>query len=195
MKRSYGSINTKGTIGGVMSWLITLAPAPDAPNQCVISIVVYSQRTLVGDYLNERTFSSLGGVNKIPSGVAVDTTRLTVGLGEIVLKSTSPDDLMSLKSGSYLLLGGFQNKVPASPTDKKVVFSWYRIRNTGELTGTSAPYSRVITVQGRDWNPVSTSGTPLYKLDTTSVTAHYFPEVVAIYEKTLRLETSSLWSQ
>jgi len=71
------------------------------------------------------------------------------------------------------------------------VHKWYRVLNAGEeVTPDSGEWTRDVTLIGPDWNwrqLLTLSGSR-----TTQVTIAR--GVVAVFEKTIRLETSSLWT-
>ncbi len=68
-------------------------------------------------------------------------------------------------------------------------FRWYRIVYASELKNPTAPASheRELTLAGRDWGDTTTNG--------GTATGTMLPGVVAVYERTIRLETSNLWQR
>ena len=92
------------------------------------------------------------------------------------------DDLR-LRSGDWIMLS--TNKTVATGVTVPV-HQWYRVVNVGEKPDATAPapYSRDVTVVGPDWD-----------YDPTVLTqATIVRGVVEVLEKTIRLETSSMWT-
>jgi len=132
------------------------------------------------------------------------------GGGDVTLEAATSEDL-ELNSGDWVML--MQNLKTTAPYTP--MFRWYRVAETEvpywdgtqylegrpidrTLPGNSArpgAFERDTTLIGSDWPWTSTadripdaSGSPLPVTFATLVTG-----VVAVYEKTIRLETSSLW--
>ena len=93
-----------------------------------------------------------------------------------------PEDDLKMKEGEWLMLAGMN-------ASGQQHFRWYHIQtaDAGPILDTSVTpsvWKRELTLFGQDW-PV------------TNLTVHkavWIPGVVAVYEKTIRLETSSLWT-
>ncbi len=132
------------------------------------------------------------------------------GGGDVTLEATTADEL-ELKSGDWVML--MQNLRSTSPYSP--MFRWYRVAETDgpywdgtqflegrpidrAIAGNAdrpGNYERDATLIGADWPWLSTadrlrdgSGGQVPVTYATLVTG-----VVAVYEKTIRLETSSLW--
>ncbi len=150
---------------GKFSWLATLVPKPGSSSDTyLLSIVVFHRR----DYF------------------VVDAERpVTVSSfnsngyngGDVVLRANSEDDL-KMKEGEWLMLAGANAGVWH--------FRWYRIQtaDAGPVDAGGGIYDRDLTLFGQDW--------PVTLLSVHK--AVWIPGVVAVYEKTIRLETSSLWT-
>lgn len=155
---------------GKFSWLATLVPKPGYTSDTyLLSIVVFHRRDPLVDaerMVDVTTFHS-NGFNG----------------GDVTLSAlpAAKDDL-KMKEGEWLMLAGMN-----AGTGQH--FRWYRIQTADaapyEDTSVTPPvWRRELTLFGQDW-PV------------TQLTVHkavWIPGIVAVYEKTIRLETSSLWT-
>jgi len=175
-QQKYDSSTSKRQWEGKFSWLATLVPKQDTGNDLyLLSIVVFHRRESYAEaeHVVDVTFDALS---------------LGVNGGEVTLSAlpspstTTPakaDDL-KMKEGEWLLMAGM--------IGTKEHFQWYRIQSADsgpvERNPPGSGYDRVLTLFGQDW-PAS------------SLTVHkaiWIPGIVAVYEKTIRLETSSLWT-
>jgi len=160
---------------GSMSWMATLAPTLDTTNEFRdsyrLSIVIFQGR--------DREMAMDGVTERL---LAVDTSPGS-GLsgGDVILrtKTDEPDDLLGIQDGQWLMLLGKRSGLP--------LYRWYRVIHAdGEpIRDTSTNPNTFIldvTLDGADW-PV---GIPTEAL--------YMPNVVAVHERTIRLESSSLWA-
>jgi outer membrane protein insertion porin family len=77
--------------------------------------------------------------------------------------------------GEWLMLSGYRNSAPT--------YRWYRVVDVSEVAG-SGPYTRDVTLFGPDWH-----------ITAASTEATLLNNIVAVYEKTIRLETSGLWTE
>ena len=161
-------------------WLATLAPNLDATGQIhdtyLLSIVVFNERdrTMTMDLDNERVMA----VDWLTS---TPTPFSGLGGGDLILESASINTLLGISSGKWIMLMG---QAPGIGGEMPR-FRWYRVVATDSepVFNTSRSTFRLnATVQGPDWN-------------TSMPTAALFmPGVVAVYDRSVRLETSSLWS-
>jgi len=78
-------------------------------------------------------------------------------------------------------------------TPYRYYFQWYRIQtaDAGPREESSGVWQRDLTLFGADW-PGQDWETPPPPIDVCK--AVWMPGVVAVYEKTIRLENSSLWT-
>ena len=155
-----------------LSWFATLTPAAtrqdgSLPNsgygEYVLSVIVVNERDLT-----------------LPTGTPDDSERTFqvtnfygggVGGGDIQIDASD----VELKRGDWLMLSQ-EIVVPPGPNLQR--HRWYRVVAFDPSTGTSD-----ITLEGPDWDSIVAV--------TTQCT--YVPGVVAVYEKVIRLETSSMW--
>lgn len=179
---------------GTISWMATAAPRMDQSGQLqnlyILSIVVFHRRdsALMMDAVNERVatipadlFHSAG----ITSGDGVAPTG-----GDVTIVqhpgSTNPAEDLEVKVGNWVMLARLLP--PVRPATAGVpLFRWYRVISAdpdSELNTATNLWQRDVTLEGPDW-PVSTN----YPTQVVIVS-----NVVAVYEKTIRLESSSLWN-
>ncbi|MBM4000998.1 MAG: hypothetical protein FJ297_15905 [Planctomycetes bacterium] len=184
---------------GSMSWLATLSPilaatgGPAHENLYTLSIVVFENRNLDTDIkanvdvtmepietvLNVPIFSGLGG-----------------GGGDVTF-ATRPgrpkEDLEQIRPGSWVMLGARLRDPETPATPGAAVFRWYKIESVDaesvlDTTQTLDPnydvWGREVFLDGGDWNPNVAFPTQ----------ATILSGVVAVFEKTIRLENSSLWT-
>ena len=178
--QNFGSSGANRMYNGSTSWLATLSPNLEVTNQLhdayVLSIVVFDNRnvTMPMDSETERLIS-------------VDwLTSSGLGGGDLVLESATLNDLVGIQSGKWIMLmGNVPNNVKRMPR-----FRWYRVvMADSEPVSIISPgpppttlYRLNVTVQGPDWNT---------DMATTGV---FMPGVVVVYERSVRLESSSLWT-
>ena len=97
------------------------------------------------------------------------------GGGDMTLTASTKPKLEELRTGEWIML---------AQTDlvrNSHVFKWYRVVASDPEVAGGGPYTRAVTVQGPDWNGGIATQATLVK------------GAVAVYEKTIRLDTSSLW--
>lgn len=167
---------TKRTAEGRFSWFATLVPEiRSAPGGIAsqtdlyrLSIVVTAGRVPAIDTQLERSvLVAFPGLNT--------NHRVAYAGGDIRVKVAEPLDLTS---GQWLLL----TQVLAPQANPPITdFRWYEILFVDRENGD-------ITLQGADWAIVDATGTP------RETWATIVPNVTAVYEKTVRLETSSSWT-
>jgi hypothetical protein len=163
---------------GNFSWLAMVTPTENGSDQGVVWIVVFHRRIV--DATEER--------------VLAVTQFGDAGLhgGEVTLQSTSADNL-KMKQGEWIMLAGTYS---ADSTRK--LFRWYRVQSAGsEVRSVSGNYERDVTLQGQDWPTtlIASPANPPWPPAGTLALATWIPGTVAVYEKTARCETTSLWTE
>lgn len=156
---------------GRLSWFATLVPRNTAvvDEQFVytLSIVVCRNRGLAMDGVSEQI-------------ATVATTGGGVGGGEMTLAAFAPTVNLEVRTGDWLMLGRYHDYGSAASPAFEPIFKWYRVTSTDGRTGVP---STDVTLQGPDWN-----------FDPNLPTfAFLVKDVVGVYERSIRLETSSLW--
>ncbi len=174
-------LHTRRQFEGNISWLATVAPVISSSDRDLytLSIVVFHNRSV--------TDTTAEHVVDVRSFIADGLAG-----GDVTLQSTSPDDL-ELQAGNWVMLMDFASTgVP--------YFRWYHVLATEESAQpTGANWRRDVTLHGADWpsnlvrstNTYWSSAPPPPGVSPTRVAV--VDNVVAVYEKTIRLETYNLW--
>ena len=184
-----------------LSWLATVAPKATASNTDLytLSIVVFHQRNA--------GFPLPRAIDYTGTRPAVQTERLlnvTFVRGDFSAKDLVlttrpflngyPDAAkaeLDVQEGDWLMLS-------ASTPSGQGLFRWCRVIDTDSeplpvipLTP-GGPWKRGVVIDGPDWLSESyrntSTGLPLFPTQATLVTG-----VIGVFEKTIRLESSSLW--
>jgi hypothetical protein len=162
---------------GRFTWLATIVPEfvtgitsvatqPNFQNDLYrLSIVITYQRVPDVDVRREQVASV--------TFLGADATRLVAyGGGDVELASANGTDPISTRAGDWIMLS-------QAVANGQFDFRWYRVVAADE--NIDQP-KRQMTLQGPDW-PVR-----------GRVWATLVPGAVAVYEKTIRLEDSTLWT-
>lgn len=166
----YGQLGHKREYEGKLSWFATFAPHANDASLYTVSIVVQKSRSLSLDGVSERVayipLSTFYGGGTSGGDVAI--THLPTG---------SDADLDVRRNGWVML---------ARTGAGGPFFRWYRIAEVdGELENNAMLGQNVrhVTLSGADWQP-----------DVSNVTLVYvLPDVVMVYERTMRIERQSIW--
>lgn len=192
----FGANNARRQYEGTISWMATLVPQIDITNSGTtpgdlyqLSIVVFDRRdsSMTMNEQNERvvnvaTFHNDG-----------------LGGGDVTLGAATSEEL-EIKPGQWLMLMATPHPmIPGTPNVPGVsLFRWYRVFDTEDEphAGSSVfTWERDVALQGPDW--------PKDYFDDVDPTAAVAPRptraavvsnVVAVYERTIRLERSGLWT-
>jgi hypothetical protein len=177
---------------GNISWMATVVPKLDRmgnlTQEYTLSIIVFSRRVIDAAVTNENVASErVVGVSRFFSG------QPAVGGGDLELatRRNNAEDLR-LRTGDWVMLSS--TKSTASGVVQ--VHKWYRVAQAGEeavFNASGNNWVRDVTLVGPDWDwGHMANNTPTQYLTPTQVTIAR--GVVAVFEKTIRLETSSLWT-
>ena len=163
---------------GRFSWMATVVPQLDVTNstfsisdQYTLSIVVFHQRP--GMAANLSDFELSVTVNFIGGGYAGGDATLT----------TPPAN-----AARFSDIGAGQWMLVATNVSGNGYFQWYRLTSVSDIYGDPTSSSRDVTLIGADWDTGALGGEPDFPVEGTIVIG-----VVAVYEQTIRLKTSSLW--
>ncbi len=198
---------------GAYTWMATLTPMQDIridggtlaqnTDQYLLSIVVFHQRDLsmtmqhdvpsISGPDNER----LVNIPRVTSSAQPGFSGAGYGGGEVCLETIeriTPGDStarhyvedLTLRTGDWLMLSA---KVP-SPGYDIHFFRWYRVLAADAIEGTG-PFTRNVSLQGSDWDRIVLA---MQQNSDIITQATLMNNVVAVYEKTVRLENSSLWT-
>ena len=166
---------------GELSWMATVVPLPSGSDEYVLSIIVFSSRNITPEKWDEVDAT----VANVPERTASVTMPLLGGGwtgGEVQLTHPIPstnnaklyaENVLKLQTNNWVMLSGTFEKTP--------LYRWYRVLNVGSIGYGAGTASRHVTLQGADWPPdIKTEATIM-------------EGVVGVFEKRIRLETSSLW--
>lgn len=199
----FNSAGTKREFTGQYSWLMTLVPAYgdlepyENGNLMTASIVVFNQRQFaVSPYSLSPPAERAVQVASVATG--------GYGGGSVVLSSTSQAAL-NLRVGNVIMLGWIQSDVPANSSGNVVdssgnpiaisvaakfaqrpMFRWYRIINSGPATQSGSNWTENVTLSGGDLN--------MQIIASGSMYAFIYDNAVAVYERNVRLEGPSMWT-
>lgn len=183
---------------GAISWMATIVPKLSRwgtpTDEYTLSIVVFSRR-VIDQILDDENRASerVVAVRRFFSG------HPAIGGGDVELttRRNFADDL-ELRSGNWVLLSSIKSVLGGSPpmvTGTVQVHKWYRVANAGEdavFDTATGNWVRDVTLVGPDWDWGNMgNNTPIQYVTPTQVTI--VRGVVAVFEKTIRLESSSLW--
>jgi prepilin-type N-terminal cleavage/methylation domain-containing protein len=186
-----GGVNTKRAYDGRFTWVATLVPVWGDPvltvgrNEMLLSVVVF----------NQRNFGATGVAATAPQNATAPTERAakvtfingttpaSISGGDLIITDANQANV-ALNIGEWIMLGGMIQDLNAGSAQQRPMFRWYRVVTAAPATG-SGPYQRNITVAGPDWNLKGLNG---------NMMAYIYDGAVAVYERTVRLEGSSIWS-
>lgn len=186
-----------------VSWLATLVPhvqgsdfagaTLSGDDTYTLSIVVFRNRS--GSLLmnsgapsppDETTREQLALVDTFGSaGVNGGDVRLQVPLAQ-------KEQLAALKEGDYVMLSGKMVDQPFVHSNTPTLvnyFAWYKVVATeAEIDSDATNAYRYISLLGRDWTR------PEWLTFAQPTQAVLVPGVISVYERTVRLEATSLWN-
>jgi hypothetical protein len=208
--------NGRRDFGGEYSWAAMIAPTypgvkppgndptntayaygkPYAEQSCQLSIIVFYRRPLsVGTTsYTPATNNPAYYDNDTISGQPIARERTVnvvsfdgngIGGGEVTIAKTASGtnyDTM-IKVGEYVLLYQAQTGSPGNTGYKPYRAQWYRVIGANKFDSTVT--NRQVTLTGPDWDTANGYGTPQMVI---------FDGAVAVYNKSIRLEGSSLWN-
>ncbi len=196
----------KRSIKGELSWMATIVPKLDLvsnntsstrinpTDEYTLSIVVFDRRPvdrevvinvatgnpIIEDEVSERVVRVGAFYSGTPAFSGGDLTLVTrIGRGA--------NDL-ELRSGDWVMFSRLKEVLPpTTPPTIIQIHKWFRVVNVGdEPVYDGTQWARDVTVVGPDWDYDPTGTIP------TQVTI--VRGVVDVHEKTIRLETSSMWT-
>ena len=166
-------VMTQRQYEGAFSWLATLAP--ESNDLYTLSVVVFYQRDATLD-MNENSERLVQVATFLNSGI---------GGGDVVLETRPgrPQTDLELNPNDWLMLA-------ANSFDGQK-FRWYRVVAADtEVTETNnGTWQRYATLSGPDWNRIE--WLPPAAIFPTQATI--MNDIVAVYERVIRLESSVLW--
>jgi hypothetical protein len=194
-QQHYGDIGDKRQSEGRISWLATFAPANDgdyAQDVYLMSVVVFLNRdaAMLLDGVSERVAT----IPHTAQYTGFQGGGVTGGDVSLMVRNQRPATDLELKRGQWVVLarnsGAMSNN---GPVFTGPIFRWYKVMevdpsvtDSKELSGNppSGTTIRHATLYGPDWVPDVNFPTLVYIV----------PDVIAVYEKQIRLENTSLWT-
>jgi hypothetical protein len=147
------------------SWFATVVPKPNVSDSYVLSVVVAFRRSLPAAGPN-------ADAERVIDRVTINGDGSSGG--EMTLNGSSEGSLR-LANGDWVLLKGTDSGTS--------YFNWYRVIDTEPTArGSGTTWQRHVTLYGGDW-PVAAANTQAVVVEGVS----------AVYERTIRLQRSSLW--
>ena len=166
-----------------------------------------------GERAAQATFSGTGFPN------AATRPSQGIGAGELQISELNPSATLdqanidlAVKPGEWIMLGTMIAD-PNAPTQsrnstglpQRPFFRWYRVVNVGPIMQSvglstndnrSGAFARDLTVTGADWQMATVVPTVSQKDSKTypQFFAFIYDGAVAVYERTVRLEGTSMWS-
>jgi len=195
-------IHAKRQEEGQFSWMATLTPKRDQRDPLntffndtntdlyTLSIIVFHHRNLSMD-------EEIGNERLAVIAAANGFHGSGIGGGEVTLQahqqaSISPETDLDLKPGDWVMLAGLLPAIPPTNPPRTVqIFRWYRVEDTEMEPGLRSDASgnlvmqRDATLYGPDWPYDTLNG------DTEVILMN---DIVAVYQKTIRMEFTSLYS-
>lgn len=203
----YGSAVSRRQYNGSFSWFATLVPELHQPtgvyDQYLLSVVVLDDRELGYD-------SGLAAITRpepVPERV-VDIQLLGGGFGggEAILRNSIASPLsIDVRTGDWIMLSAKAIISPPIPVaiaqnNPNVVtrdyFRWYRVMNSEfepRRRQDGPGWFRHVTLEGPDWNRREWQDATLPQMLQMPTRAVVVSDVVGVFEKTIRLENTSLW--
>ncbi|HAY79796.1 MAG TPA: hypothetical protein DCY79_08320 [Planctomycetaceae bacterium] len=183
------AVPVKQQYQGEYSWIATLAPKVGASNSAselyILSIVVFKQRSLAlpsdtdTTLPTERVVDFLTTTNSSTGSIEV---RLAANAASAAGPAFAPEYL-AVSQGDWVLLQGATPSIP--------YFRWYQVIGSGgdAKRDGNGFWEQYVTLQGPEWLPAT------YPVPgaTTHGQMVIVDGVVGVYQKTIRLETTSLW--
>ncbi|MEO2020270.1 MAG: hypothetical protein ABGX05_00480 [Pirellulaceae bacterium] len=190
-KPNWGLPSRKRQSRGELSWMATVVPlnvysARPGNDEYLLSIVVFSARNLATQDQALQTPDEVANVPERTTSVKL----LGGGFsgGEVLLSHRFPstvinkqlyaENVLKVQTNSWIMLSGQEE---SDNGNIKHYFRWYRVLNAAPVVSNGAA-TRQVTLQGADW-----------ELPAAKTQATIMEGVIGVFEKRIRLETSSLW--
>jgi prepilin-type N-terminal cleavage/methylation domain-containing protein len=213
--QNWGENDTQRQSEGRFTWMATLTPIQDTLIDGSNSLAQNTDLYLLSIVVFHRRDMTMTMQVDTPSIEGPDNERLVevasfdgagYGGGEVVLRTYErttpsnttaqhyPEDL-TLRNGDWLMLSAKVGVPPGPPLTHPVhFFRWYRVQSADAIEELpSGEYIRSVSLQGTDWDRIILTMAQFPGANMVTQ-ATLMNNVVAVYEKTIRLETSSLWT-
>ncbi len=192
--QNFGMTSDKRQIEAHYSWLATVVPKLNRDgsptDEFTLSVVVFLKRILDANVtaenaVNERVARVTAFYNGAPA----------LGGGDMQLSTRvgRPADDLELRQGQWVMLSA--EKRASVPAGRVQIHRWYRVAAVDEepvFDTANNVWIRDVTLVGPDWDFTHTLYSLPHRPLGTQIT---IPRgVVAVFEKTIRIESSSLWT-
>lgn len=164
-----------------MSWFATVHPNYGSAtygqgcDTFTVSVVVVNRRILDPTLQTEFTTNVLAASTDFPgAGIAGGDVVLTFPTADQAKEAKTPEN-------SWLMLGGRKLIYTDPMTGQRYyldLFQWYRVLASDQ----TSPTQRQVTLAGPDWDT-----------SLESIQATIIPGTVAVYQRNMQLESSTLW--
>ena len=202
--QNFSDLGTRRQAMGRFSWLATLTPkqhrevawndaTTDYGDSFILSIVVFHDRDMSMNVEDlDTNWETYGPANERVLDVALFDSIGLAG-GEVVLETRAnrPVQDLDIRPGNWVMLS---TRIPSSPENLHF-FRWYRVvAADAGVDGTEpGPWQRNVSLHGSDWD-LFVDLVDAFPDANLRTQATVLSNVVAVYEKTVRLEHSSLWT-
>ncbi len=200
--QNFGNLLAKRQVEGRISWMATVVPKLDRlgtpTDEYTMSIVVFARRQIDEEIPRDPANPFVGFENYASERVVVASSFFSgqpaFGGGDVQLATRAgrPAGDLELRGGDWVML----SSVKLTAVGTVQVHKWYRVISAGEdpiWDTATGRFFREVTLTGPDWDwGHMGTNTPLNYATPTQVTI--VRRVVAVFEKTVRLELSSLWT-
>ena len=165
---------------GHFSWMATVVPQLDVTNstssisdQYTLSIVVFYQRPALAVGSDLLEWNPLVNITLLGGGYGGGDATLSVA-------AANSSRLEDVGAGQWIIVG----KAVTTAGGTQNYFQWYRLSSVSDVYTSGTEIARDVTLVGADWDDTALG---------LAVEATIVVGVVAVYEQTIRLKTSSLW--
>jgi hypothetical protein len=191
--QNFGINGEKRQTRGRMSWMATLVPQLDRQGNPIreytLSVIVFAQRLL------QPASERVALVGAFYSGSPAWSG------GDVLLESRAdqPASDLEVNEGDWVLLSG--RKLTQSSVRFVPVHKWYQVvavdeeptRDPSNPRTSHDLWTRNVTLVGPDWDYGNMVSGAFWEDPAVTTQVTIIPGVVSVFEKTVRLETSSMW--
>ena len=189
---------------GDYSWMFTAVPKSDDSDLYTVSVVVFHKRRL--DIDPQKPPERMVQVDSVPGGTP--NGLVVGGIGGVeanlyadpatlgITSGVAKNYLEDIRAGEWVML--------SANTTSGTIFKWYRVTSVQDEIvdgGGPGPYTRWVSLAGPDMDPSPTGPLDVSgdgEIDHTNGEGVYislFEGAIGVYEKTMRVEGSSMYGE
>lgn len=214
--------NLKRQIQRPFSWMIMLSPAPifdlnanlpfnvtavnnnvpASTDQFNMSTIIMRNRNMIDGFTDIGEYKNLDRGEHVfevkPGSYSFGEVTLRIPAAGLQLEendATDANDIMDLARGKWICLNRNFRRPNNNPVTIHSVYQWYRVQSVDEvaLSDDGAYFEINVSIQGPDWGhyTVNNAGKEVLHPPTQAI---YVRSVVGVYERKVRLESSSKWT-